>query len=98
MRPGPAIPRLGEVGEHERFQQVLETRGKRALYSTSFLAVDALVERSGADRLIDCFELLVANGGSAESFRRSFGMDIDQFDREFAATLPALPPASSRPR
>jgi hypothetical protein len=86
---------LKDLKSRDDWYRALDKHGVEEVYGFAGLAVFDLVDKKGYESLFNYFHSL-KNSGSQESFQRSFGMDLNayekQFDEQIKKELAALPP------
>ena len=89
-RYGPYLPRFAELDRTGHWLWVLERpKGRVGTHDLSFFAVHKLVEKRGAAKMMDYFR--------SKNFLQSFGLTLEDFEREFEQSVGALA-AAHRPR
>jgi hypothetical protein len=71
-------PRLEELVTFPQWVQAGERQGAAA-YALAFLAVDFILERHGADAVLDYFKRFATSEDRAGNFREAFGEDLESF-------------------
>jgi hypothetical protein len=61
--------------------------GSQATYQLAFLMVDYLIARDGFERVVDYFRACADSADRHANFRRAFGQELDEFEREILARL-----------
>jgi hypothetical protein len=87
LRP---FPRLDEMVTFRQWVSLAGRRPRLPLYDQALLAVDLLLRRSGPEAFVTYFQLFADSEDRAGNFRRAFGLDLDDFEREFDAELERL--------
>jgi hypothetical protein len=63
--------------------------GSLATYQLAFLMTDYLIARQGFPRVVDYFRAFAASADRAANFRDSFGLSLEEFEREVLPPLAA---------
>jgi hypothetical protein len=71
-------PRLEELVTFPQWVQAGQRQGAAA-YALAFLAVDFILERHGADAVLDYFKRFATSEDRAGNFREAFGEDLESF-------------------
>jgi hypothetical protein len=87
LRP---FPTLEEMATFQQWVALAGRRPRLPLYELAFLATDLLLRRSSAQTLVTYFRLFADSADRPGSFRRAFGLELGEFEREFDADLERL--------
>lgn len=87
LRP---FPGFDEMVTWQQWVSLAGRRPRPPLYEQAFLAADLLLRRSGPQAFVTYFQLFAASEDRAGNFRRAFGLDLGDFEREFDAELERL--------
>jgi hypothetical protein len=85
-----APPPLDELSTIEQWVAARSKLGQEATYYQAFLATEALIQRRGNAAVIDYFRRFASSDDGRANFRASFGVELEAFARDFAASRVAL--------
>jgi hypothetical protein len=81
---------LEELADDQRWNTARRTAGRESTYVQSFLAVDRLVQRSGAGAATVYFRQSARSADRAGNFLQAFGVSRSEFLADFRRAVAAL--------
>jgi len=83
-------PSISGLGSSVGWNQALESYGSAVTYRSADMGVLLLVEKNGLPSLMEFLRDLQKNGVLADSFQKSFGVDIKTFEQQYDEYLHSL--------
>jgi hypothetical protein len=84
------VPALGELSTFRQWVTWRSQRGSEVTYNQAFLATGFLIERSGNEAALAYFRRFASSDDRRANFRAAFGLELEAFEREFAARVAGL--------
>jgi len=79
-----ALPPLTDLSLFTDWNEIRDRRGGTVTYGVAFFAVEYLLQGRGPDAMAKYFRLFSSSPHRLINFRMAFGIDLDEFAKEFA--------------
>ena len=82
-----ALPALTELSAFVQWDSIRDQRGGTVTYGVAFFAVEYLISKRGHEAVVEYFRLFASSQDRLANFRLAFGIDFEEFEREFSLVL-----------
>ena len=84
------LPGIAELASFRQWDAIRDQRGGSVTYGVAFFAVEHLLKERGPEAVANYFRLFAGSQDRLANFRIAFGVDFDDFEREFLESLEEL--------